>query len=157
MPQKCPISPQKKEKVLRECMVQNRDKRNFILLLIFWIVSVLVEAEKVQQGVIHILSKGGTVFRCFRLFSTAGSIASLLAEVSIRFSLSQVCWWFKWSLHYTEMIIVHCLSNIIFCVVKLLGICCWDGIKSKKKECKEDLEGIETLKPQWHFQWDNIL
>lgn len=37
--------------------------RNFILLLIFWIVSVLVEVEKVQQGVIHIVSKEGTIFQ----------------------------------------------------------------------------------------------
>lgn len=40
-------------------MVQSRDKRDFILLPIFWIESVVVEAEKVQQGVI--VSKGGTI------------------------------------------------------------------------------------------------
>lgn len=33
-----------------------------------------------QQGVIHILIKGGMIFICFRLFSAAISTAGLLAK-----------------------------------------------------------------------------
>jgi len=51
-------------------------------------VLVLVVAEKVQQGVIRIVSKGWATFRCFRLSSAAVSMGGLLANVSIWFSLS---------------------------------------------------------------------
>ena len=73
-------------------MMQNGGKRNISLLLIFWRVLVLVVAEKVQQGVIRIVSKGWATFRCFRLSSAAVSMGGLLANVSIWFSLSWVCY-----------------------------------------------------------------